>query len=124
MTFCSSIHCMDGRVQEPIIRFAKDKFGVDYIDSITEPGPNKVLAEQKNSSIIHSILDRLNISVNHHHSKLLFISGHHDCAANQADKETQIKQVKASISFISSKYSDIEIIGLWIDDHWNVNVVA
>lgn len=114
---------MDGRVQEPIIRFAKEKYGVDYIDSITEPGPNKILSEQKNASLVNSILDRLSISVNHHYSKLLFISGHYDCAANQAEKETQIRQVKESISFISSKYSGLEIIGLWIDDHWHVNVV-
>ena len=44
-TFATAINCMDGRTQEPIISWAKKAFEVDYVDAITEPGPDKILAE-------------------------------------------------------------------------------
>ena len=43
--FATAISCMDGRVQDPISRYIKEKFNVDYVDTITEPGPNKIIAE-------------------------------------------------------------------------------
>ena len=39
MSFATSIHCMDGRIQEPIIQYIKTKYDVQYVDVITEPGP-------------------------------------------------------------------------------------
>ena len=40
MSFCTAINCMDGRVQLPVIRFLQERFKVDYVDVISEPGPN------------------------------------------------------------------------------------
>lgn len=37
---------MDGRVQLPVIKYLQDRFKVQYVDTITEPGPNLILAEQ------------------------------------------------------------------------------
>jgi len=43
--FVTVINCIDGRVQKPVInKFQKD-YNADYIDMITEPGPNLILAE-------------------------------------------------------------------------------
>jgi hypothetical protein len=44
--FATALNCMDGRVQIPIIEFLKKKFKVDYVDMITEPGIDKILAEE------------------------------------------------------------------------------
>ena len=54
-TFATAINCMDGRVQLPVTAFLKKKYGVDYVDVITEPGPNGILAANKDQSIIYSI---------------------------------------------------------------------
>jgi hypothetical protein len=43
--FATALNCMDGRVQITIIEFLKKKFKVDYVDMITEPGIDKILAE-------------------------------------------------------------------------------
>ena len=42
MRFCTVINCMDGRVQLPVIRHMKERFNAEYVDSITEPGPNNL----------------------------------------------------------------------------------
>ena len=123
MTFCTSIHCMDGRIQEPIIKYLKENYNISYVDTITEPGPNKILAENKNIISVNSIVKRIKISINSHDSKLIAISGHYDCAGNPVDKALQKKQTKTSILFLEATYPDIEIIGLWIDKNWQVNKI-
>ena len=122
-TFCTSIHCMDGRVQEPIINFLKEHYSRKYVDSITEAGPCKILAENSNEVLVNSILERVGISIGKHKSTLIAISGHHDCAGNPCDREGQIAQIKQSILFCMGIYPDVEVIGLWVDDEWKVNIV-
>ena len=78
--FVTSINCMDGRVQIPIIKWMKEKFNADFVDLITELGPNKILSEQRFGKDIQSIIKRVEISVKAHASKVIAISGHNDCA--------------------------------------------
>jgi len=123
MNFCTSIHCMDGRIQKPLQKFLKEKYNTEYVDTITEPGPCKILAENDNKTLINSILERIKISVTKHGSKLIAISGHYDCAGNPKDEQTQKDQIKKSINYLENIYPDVKIIGLWIDDKWTVNNV-
>jgi hypothetical protein len=55
MIFVMAINCMDGRVQLPVIEWLKKEYEADYVDMITEPGPNKILAENKDQLFINSI---------------------------------------------------------------------
>ncbi|MCQ9206049.1 MAG: hypothetical protein NG737_07045 [Omnitrophica bacterium] len=119
--FCTSIHCMDGRIQEPLMDFLKKHYDVNYVDTITEPGPCKILAENTNKILVKSIIEKVEISIDKHKSKLVAISGHHDCAANPCDEETQKDQIKKSIKYCKNIYPDIEIIGLWVDNERRVN---
>ncbi len=123
MTFCTSIHCMDGRIQESTIRYLKENYEVDYVDAITEPGPCKILAEQSEKILVDSILKRIDISLTKHNSELIIVSGHHDCAGNPVDKDKQIDQVKESIKYLKNRYPGLKIIGIWIDDQWQVNPI-
>ena len=119
--FCTSIHCMDGRIQEPIINFLKEHYNVEYVDTITEPGPCKILAENNNKVLVNSIIERVEISIHKHKSKLIAISGHHDCTGNPCNKEMQKNQIKKSIKYCKDIYPNIETIGLWIDNEWKIN---
>ncbi|MCL6624648.1 MAG: hypothetical protein K6T17_08555, partial [Fimbriimonadales bacterium] len=94
MTFATAINCMDGRVQMPVIQHVKSKYSVDYVDMITLPGPNKVLAEGEDISVLELIKKCVDISVAQHHSNLIAICGHHDCAGNPSPRETQIQHIK------------------------------
>lgn len=121
--FVTAINCMDGRLQEPVIDYLKEKFKVEWIDMITEPGPVKQLEEKTNSKLFDSIKTRLDISVNNHGSVLIAIIAHHDCAGNPDSKENQLIQLENSVEFIKSLYPDIQVIGLWINDKWEVEEV-
>ena len=123
MRFCTVINCMDGRIQIPVINYLQNRFNVDYVDSITESGPNLILAENSNKTLVKSILARLKISIEHHHSIGVAIVGHHDCAGNPASKEGQLVHIKKAIEFILQQYGKIEIIGLWVDENWKVDEI-
>lgn len=42
--FGTAINCIDGRVQLPVIKWLKENYYLDFVDMITEPGPDKVLS--------------------------------------------------------------------------------
>ena len=121
--FATAINCMDGRVQVPVIDWLRRQYGADYVDMITEPGPERLLAEGKDLMASASIRRRLEISVNRHNSKLVAIAGHHDCAGNPIDKETQLEQIHAAMNTVESWNFKVEFIGLRVDENWEVREV-
>ena len=94
MNFCTVVNCMDGRVQLPVIRYLQDRFNVEYVDSVTEPGPNLLLAERTHEDMVQSILRRIRISVEKHSSVAIALAGHHECAGNPAAMMAAIKSVR------------------------------
>ena len=42
-SFATSVSCIDGRVQLPMISWIKDRYSVDFVDTITAPGIDKVI---------------------------------------------------------------------------------
>ena len=113
--FATAINCMDGRTQLPVFEYLKDNFAVDFVDMITEPGPNKILADDKDKTLVNSIRRRVEISVNKHQSKIIAVVGHYDCAGNPADKDEQEKQISIAINRIKQWNLGVELIGLWVD---------
>ena len=73
--FATAINCMDGRVQLPVINWLREKLGVDYVDMITEPGPDKILAKGAGAAV-DSIKARVLISVNKHGSDTILMVSH------------------------------------------------
>lgn len=118
--FATAINCIDGRVQIPVIEWLRKEHGVNYVDMITESGPNKMLTESKEDSILESIKRRIEISVNKHASKLVAIVGHYDCAGNPVEEDTQLKQIRSAIKTVKSWNFKVKIIGLWVDENWEV----
>ena len=123
MKFCTAVNCMDGRVQLPVIEYLKKKFRVDFVDMITEAGPNRVLADHDNKSIVGSILFRIKISVEKHGSKHIAIIGHHDCAGNPSGRDEQKLDTQIAVNFVRERMNDSEVIGLWVDENWEVNEI-
>lgn len=123
MKFSTVINCMDGRTQLPVFKFSQEYFNVEYVDTITEAGPNLILSEQKDQIKIQSIIERLEISVNKHRSVGIVIVGHHDCAGNPAPKEEQINHLCQSVRLIQDRFKDIEVIAVWVDENWCVQVI-
>ena len=123
MGFCTVINCMDGRVQQPVIEYLKKRFEAKYVDSITEPGPIQILAEQNDIHRIQSIIKRLNISLKKHGSSDIAVVAHYDCGGNPVPKDVQMEQLKDSIRFIREHDETAAVIGLWVDENWKVHEV-
>jgi hypothetical protein len=116
--FATAINCIDGRVQEPVTEFITSEFRVDYVDMITEPGPDKILSENKAFDIIESIKKRVLISVEKHKSKIVVIAGHYDCAANPAQDKEHLRQIRESVKNIKEWNLEVDIYGVWVDKDW------
>lgn len=124
MIFATSINCIDGRVQMPIADFIKKKCFVDFVDVITVPGCDKVLAEMHPVTTMDVIRRSVEVSVAKHGSRLVCISGHDDCAANPVDKDSHLGQIRAAVKLISSWNPAVRVIGLWVDENWQVEEIA
>ncbi len=124
MSFYTVINCMDGRVQLPVINYLIKRFQVQYVDSITEPGPIRILSEDNDKETVASILKRLQISIERHNSKGVAIVGHYDCAGNPVAKDEQLKQLRKARSILKQNFPDLEPLMLWVDKNWQVHQVT
>ncbi len=118
-TFATVINCMDGRTQLPLIEWAKDQFGVDHVDMITEPGPDGILANGP-EELIRSIRDRVLISVEKHGSGNVVLVSHHDCAGNPVSKEEHMDHLSRSMDLLRSWKMNATLFGVWVGDDWKV----
>jgi carbonic anhydrase len=116
--FATAINCMDGRVQTAVKNYMQQNYNVDFVDMITEPGPNKILAENADQTVISDIKKCVDISVNHHGSKVVAIVGHVGCAGNPAEKQEQIEHLKKAEQTVKLFGFTAEIILLWVDGDW------
>ena len=116
--FACAINCMDGRVQDAVKNYMQENYGVDYVDMVTEPGPNKILADNADLAVIENIKKRVEVSTHHHGSKVIAIIGHFGCAGNPTEKEEQILHLKKAAETVKSFNLPAEIILLWVDGDW------
>lgn len=120
MSFCTVVNCMDGRAQLPVIHYLQSRFDAQYVDSITEAGANRVVAEQSDAHLMESVLKRLDISVEKHQSVGIAVVGHHDCAGNPTTDQQQAEHTTKAVAFIKERYPSLDVVGLWVGDDWTV----
>jgi len=123
MSFCTAITCIDGRVQLPVIKYLQQRFGVKYVDLVTEAGINHVLALQVDDARISSINDRVDISIRRHKSVGIAVVGHYDCAANPASERQQAEHTRAAVLWVKDRFAGLPVIGLWVDRNWQVREI-
>ncbi|MEO0073679.1 MAG: carbonic anhydrase [candidate division WOR-3 bacterium] len=119
--FCTAINCMDGRVQLPVNLWLRDRYGIDYVDTITEPGPNRILAEGTDPTLVDSIRRRLLVSVRCHGSKVVAVVGHDDCAGSPVASDVQRQLVRQAVAVVRSWELGVDVIGVWVDTNWQVH---
>ena len=105
------------------MRFLKERFGVEYVDLITEAGPNRILAEGVDRAVIENIRSRLEISVVQHGSVGVAIVGHHDCAGNPLGRAEQEEQITAAAACLRTLAGGLPVIGLWVEESWRVHEI-
>lgn len=119
--FVTCLNCIDGRVQLPVINWILENYDVKYVDMITSPGVDGVFSNR--NSDVSDILEKVSFSHEGHSTELIFIVGHHDCLANPVENEKHNKQIINSVERIKESYSQCNIIGLWVDNGFKVQVI-
>ena len=114
------LNCMDGRVQLPVLQWIKDNYRVDFVDVITEAGMDEVLSNQED---VREILRSITISVNINKSTRLFVVGHYDCRGNPVEEKIHRQEISSAVKRLKSHWPDLEIIGLWVNKTWKVEIV-
>lgn len=115
-TFFTSIGCMDGRVQDAVANFGRQKFGAKFADTITEAGlVGQLSKELVDDKLLKSLKKKINISLQKHHSKGIIVHGHQDCAGNPVEDEKHKDDVGKSVNVIRSLINtSVPIIGVFI----------
>ena len=120
-TRATCLNCMDGRVQLPIITWIKANYPVDFVDVVTEAGMDNVLAKQED---ISEILRSIKISVNLNKSTRLFVVGHYDCRGNPVDEKRHREEIISAVKRLKPIWPSQEIMGLWVNAKWQVELVC
>lgn len=139
VVFACSVGCIDGRTHRPVKEKMRELYGVTYVDRVTEPGPNKILAETTlrffwirlvfyfltlqrskvlNVFTVWSIRRRVEISVRCHEAAVVAIVGHHGCSGNPNTKAKQIEHLRRAKKTIQSFGFGVAVIMLWVADGW------
>jgi len=122
--FATAINCMDGRAQKPVAEYIQKNFDIDYVDMITEPGPNKILSEGKEINIIEFLKKKVEISVEKHNSQIIVVVAHYDCAGNPESEDVQKEQLHKAINVIASWGFPVKIIALWLDKNFELSIIG
>jgi hypothetical protein len=80
-----------GMVQLPVINWILENYEVKYVDMITAPGMDGVLADKDIN--IEDILEKINISKRVHSTEYIFLVGHNDCLTNPVNVLTHKKHI-------------------------------
>jgi len=118
----TAINCMDGRVHLPLLDWMKATYGVDYVDLITEPGPDKLLSSGSPEALA-SVRDKAQFLITVRGSKILVVAGHHDCKGNPVSREYHKEQIRKGVAVVRSWGLPATIVGVWINQDWQVEVV-
>ena len=121
--FGTAINCIDGRVQGPVVRWLRERYYLDYVDAITEPGVDKVLAlgpaEERDR-----LREKVRLSIERHGSNVIAVVGHHDCAASPGAKEAHLAQIRQALHTVRLWGFAATVEGLWVDESWEVETLA
>ena len=121
--FATAINCIDGRVQFPVLEWLLNDTHADYIDMITEPGPDHALINGT-PEVVEGIRRKLLISVENHQSGFIAIAGHYDCAANTVTQDEHYQQIQQCVELVSSWFASIPVVGLYVNEAWKIEVVC
>lgn len=121
--FATAINCIDGRVQMPVYNWLDLHCQVQYVDMITEPGADRVLAESS-ASDIYSIRRKVDISIQGHQSQAIALIGHHDCLGNPVTKDEHWEHIRRGAQIIQSWEYWVRVIGLYVNEWSAVDVVC
>ena len=101
----------------------KQKYNIDGVDMVTFPGVDGIISSRKNSDKIELIRRAVSISIEKHHSHIIAVIGHFDCAGNPGDKEHHYAHIRKAVHEVSSWNFDAEVAGYYVNDKQQIEEV-
>ena len=123
-SFGTVVTCMDGRIQLCVNRYLVQRWGVEFIDTVTEAGPDRIVAEGSPRELLDSILERVKISVERHGSRHLALIGHDDCAGNPCDEATHRLLIRNGMRRLADRFPGTTVVGLWVGVDGSVSEIT
>mgnify|MGYP001281263913 CR=1 FL=1 len=121
--FGTAINCIDGRAQRPVADWVATNGQVTYVDMVTEPGADGLLA-QGPSARVNQIRQAVEVSVNAHHSHILAIAGHYGCAAHAVSDDEHKRSIRQAAQLVAGWGLPVRVVGLWVNAGWQVEVIT
>ena len=126
-TFFTVVGCMDGRVQDVIARFGREKFDAEFPDTITEAGIVGLISNNPQQKFVENLEFKLLVSIEKHHSKGILVDGHQECVGNPVDDEKHKEDVRKSVEFIRELTEDkVPVTGVFVvrdGDSWKAEKI-
>ncbi len=121
--FGTAINCIDGRTQEVVIDYMKQKYKIDGVDMVTFPGADGLFSNGDHSKEIALVRRAVSISIDKHGSQIIAVVGHYDCAGNPGDREHHNKHIRKAMREVSSWNLHAQVIGLYVNDKREIEEV-
>lgn len=115
------LNCIDGRVQIPVIHWIQEQCDVDYVDMITEPGMDGLLADIDCS--IEEIIKKIQLSIELNNAQTIIVAGHDDCRGNFVSEAEHKQHVQQAVGRLKESFSDIPILGLWMNSEFQGEII-
>jgi len=117
--FGTVINCLDGRVQEPVARWLRERYYLDYVDTVTEPGADGVLASGPEAER-DRLREKVRLTIERHASSVIAVAGHYDCLANPGPREMHVEQIHQALHVVRLWGFSATVEGLWVNARWEV----
>jgi hypothetical protein len=122
-TFATAINCIDGRTTRAVMDWLALNLHVDYIDLITEPGPDKFVT-QGTPAQLEDLKRKVQVSVEKHHSRALALVAHYDCAGNPVERAEHEAMIRLGAQRLLEWNLGVRVLGLWVNDFWQIEKIC
>lgn len=119
----TTLNSADARVQAAVTAWMCEHAGVQTIDQVVEPGVDRILATGQGEQLTE-LRDRVFSSKYSQDSGIIAIVGHYHCAENDVKcQQARRAQIHRAMSRVAQWRMPSHVIGLWLDEDWQVEVV-
>ncbi|WBB51538.1 hypothetical protein O3597_14150 [Verrucosispora sp. WMMA2044] len=109
--FATLLSCIDGRIQRPLDEWVRRHLDVEYLDTITEPGPEAVLATTGEARL-DALLAKVRVSQRAHGSATLVVAAHSDCAGNPVSLTEHHRQLRTGLSRLAGRLPGTRLLAV------------
>lgn len=118
-TFFTVVGCMDGRVQDVMAEYGRQKFDAKFTDTITEAGIVGLISNPPvggpDPEFVKNLKSKLLVSIEKHQSRGILVDGHAECAGNPVDDERHKDDIRKSVEFICSLVENkVPVVGVFV----------